>query len=146
METTNVMLGQVVTSINVWAVLVAAVISVTGITFMAGGVRALIKSGDPLARSIAGVTVVVGTLLLVTLALAITFDAHPQVFMPAFMLEFGALGLVFWVVTLADCATREPDQGNNKIVWVLIIILTHLIGAALYWLVRRPARLAEAGR
>ena len=56
----------------------------------------------------------------------------------------GILGTIFWLWMLVDCATEEPDEGNNKVVWSLIIAFTHLIGAALYFFVRRPRRRAEA--
>jgi len=48
--------------------------------------------------------------------------------------------MVFWVWMLVDCATKEPSQGNDKIVWILVIALTHWIGALIYFLVRRPER------
>jgi hypothetical protein len=47
---------------------------------------------------------------------------------------------------LVDCATKEIDQGNTKIVWILIIIFTHWLGALIYLLVRRPQRLKELWR
>jgi len=50
-----------------------------------------------------------------------------------------------WIWALVDCATKEPDTGNTKVVWVLIIALTHFIGALTYALVRRPRRVAELG-
>ena len=56
----------------------------------------------------------------------------------------GVLGTIFWVWMLVDCATKEPDEGNSKVVWTLIIVFTHLIGAALYFFVRRPQRREEA--
>ena len=56
----------------------------------------------------------------------------------------GILGTIFWLWMLVDCATEEPDEGNNKVVWSIIIVFTHLIGAALYFFVRRPRRRAEA--
>ncbi len=66
-----------------------------------------------------------------------------------FLLMFSCVGLVgtaFWIWMLVDCATKETDQGNNKLIWVLIIALTHFIGALIYLLVRRPQRIAELGR
>ena len=57
----------------------------------------------------------------------------------------GILGTVFWIWMLIDCATKESSQGNDKIVWVIVIALTHFIGAAIYFLVRRPTRLRELG-
>ena len=58
----------------------------------------------------------------------------------------GVLGTVFWIWMLVECATREPNTGTEKIVWVLIIIFTHWIGAAIYYFVRRPKRITEVGR
>ena len=31
----------------------------------------------------------------------------------------GVLGTIFWVWMLVDCATKEPDEGNSKLVWTL---------------------------
>ena len=60
-------------------------------------------------------------------------------------LGLGVLGTIFfWPWMLIDCATKEPDERNNKVVWTLIIVFTHLIGAALFFFVRRPRRRAEA--
>ena len=55
-------------------------------------------------------------------------------------------GFVFWLWALVDCATNEPSQGNEKIVWILIIVFTHWIGALIYVLVRRPKRIAQFGK
>ena len=56
----------------------------------------------------------------------------------------GVLGTIFWVWMLVDCATKEPNEGNSKVVWTIIIVFTHLVGAAIYFFVRRPQRRAEA--
>ena len=56
----------------------------------------------------------------------------------------GVLGTIFWVWMLVDCATKEPEEGNSKVVWTIIIVFTHLVGAAIYFFVRRPQRRAEA--
>lgn len=61
-------------------------------------------------------------------------------------LAVAVLGTLFWIWMLVDCATKEPDTGTAKIVWVVIIALTHWIGAAIYYCVRRPQRMAETGR
>jgi Phospholipase_D-nuclease N-terminal len=49
------------------------------------------------------------------------------------------LATVFWVWMIVDCAQNEPP-GNDKIVWIIIIVFTHWIGALLYYFVRRPNR------
>ncbi len=60
-------------------------------------------------------------------------------------LGVGIIGTVFWLWMLIDCATKEPSSGNDKLIWILIILLTHLIGALIYFLVRRPKRIRESG-
>ena len=65
------------------------------------------------------------------------------------LLFLGCLGLpltIFWIWALIDCAMKETDQGNTKVVWILIIIFTHWIGALVYLLARRPQRVRELGR
>ena len=52
----------------------------------------------------------------------------------------------FWIFQIVDCATKEPNEGNTKIVWLLIIIFLHFLGALLYFLIRRPERIAKFGR
>jgi len=71
---------------------------------------------------------------------------------PVFVLFFGAFfvlglgGTVLWIWMLIDCATKEPSEGNDKLIWILVIVFTHLIGALIYLLVRRPQRIREFGR
>ena len=60
-------------------------------------------------------------------------------------LVIGLLGTIFWIWMLVDCATKERNQDTEKIVWILIILFTHFIGALLYLFVGRPRRYAEAG-
>jgi len=68
------------------------------------------------------------------------------------VLFVAALGIVvaasfaFWIWMLIDCVTKEPDTGNTKICWVLIIVFAHIVGALIYFFVRRDQRYAEAGR
>jgi Phospholipase_D-nuclease N-terminal len=60
-------------------------------------------------------------------------------------LVFAIGGTVFWVIMIIECATKESSQGNTKLIWILIIVLTHWIGALIYYFVRRPQRIAERG-
>jgi hypothetical protein len=55
-------------------------------------------------------------------------------------------GLAFWIWAIIDVATKEPAQDPNKIVWVLIVVLLHALGAILYILIRRPERIRKYGR
>lgn len=52
---------------------------------------------------------------------------------------------IFWLYTLVDCVTKESSEGNDKLVWTLIILLVPLIGSLLYYFVRRPERIKAAG-
>ena len=68
---------------------------------------------------------------------------------PLFFLAFGCIGLFgtgLWIWMLVDCASNEPSEGNDKIVWILIIVFTHWIGALIYLLARRPTRIERYGR
>ncbi|MBL7076369.1 MAG: PLDc_N domain-containing protein [Kiritimatiellae bacterium] len=66
--------------------------------------------------------------------------------LPLVFLAIGIGGTIFWIWMLIDCATKEPSEGNDKLIWVLIIVLTHWIGALIYLLARRPKRIEEFGK
>ena len=55
------------------------------------------------------------------------------------------IGTIFWMWTIVDCATNEPAEGNDKVMWLVIIVLTNLIGAAIYYFARRPERMRVVG-
>jgi hypothetical protein len=52
---------------------------------------------------------------------------------------------IFWLYTLVDCVTKESSEGNDKLVWTLIILLVPLIGSLLYYFMRRPERIKAVG-
>ncbi len=45
----------------------------------------------------------------------------------------------FWIWMLVDCATKETDEGNTKLVWILIILFVPF-GALIYLFVRKLPR------
>jgi preprotein translocase subunit Sss1 len=65
---------------------------------------------------------------------------------------FSVLGIVgiglvvFWIWVLVDCIKNEPSQGNDKLVWVLVILLLGWVGALVYFFARRPQRIRELGQ
>lgn len=65
-------------------------------------------------------------------------------FLLVFLLVFVVGGTVFWVVMIIECATKESNR-DKQLIWILIILFTHWIGAMLYYFVRRPQRIAEVG-
>ncbi|MGJ8638950.1 MAG: PLD nuclease N-terminal domain-containing protein [Opitutaceae bacterium] len=56
---------------------------------------------------------------------------------------FGLAAMVLWVWMLIDCLQNESSEGNDKLTWVLVIVLTHWIGALIYLFVRRPQRIRD---
>jgi hypothetical protein len=59
---------------------------------------------------------------------------------------FSLGALVFWIWMLVEALTRETDEGNNRLIWVLVIVFAHWIGALIYLLARRPERIRKLGR
>jgi hypothetical protein len=53
---------------------------------------------------------------------------------------------VLWIWTLIDCIKNEPAEGNERIVWVVVIAAASWIGALIYLMMRRPKRIAMLGR
>lgn len=46
---------------------------------------------------------------------------------------------VFWILMLVDAAKRNFKQENDKLMWVLIIVLTGIIGSTIYYyVVKKP--------
>ncbi len=58
--------------------------------------------------------------------------------------SIGLFLLGFWIWMLVDCIKHEPSEGNDKIIWVLVIVFTKFIGAAIYYFVRRRKRLRSS--
>lgn len=61
------------------------------------------------------------------------------------VLTLGLAALAFWTWMLIDCIRNEPHEGHDRLLWVLVIVFTKIVGALIYFFVRRPERLrAEA--
>jgi hypothetical protein len=54
--------------------------------------------------------------------------------LPFFFL-IGALFFAFWIIILIDAATRKFKEDSEKIVWIIIIVFTGIIGALIYYFV-----------
>ena len=57
---------------------------------------------------------------------------------------FGLLwigGIALWILALVDCIRVEDDamyRSGTKLIWVLVIVLTQVIGAIIYFVIGRP--------
>ena len=47
----------------------------------------------------------------------------------------GILPTIFWIAEIVDVLRREFYEPNNKVAWVLVVILLHFVGAAIYYFV-----------
>ncbi|PCJ61828.1 MAG: hypothetical protein COA79_05910 [Planctomycetota bacterium] len=56
---------------------------------------------------------------------------------------FKLLLSLFWLWALVDCALNENNYHGKKVLWLLVIALTNVIGAAAYIFIRRPQRQKE---
>lgn len=78
--------------------------------------------------------------------LAVAIGIHREPWTPLLAMVIVAVVLaafIFWVSVLADCLLNEPNDGMGKLVWVLAVVLTFVIGAAIYHLGRRPRRIQQ---
>tara|TARA_B100002052_G_C15827495_1_gene573659 strand:+ start:636 stop:923 length:288 start_codon:yes stop_codon:yes gene_type:complete len=58
----------------------------------------------------------------------------------------GIVSTAFWIWMLVDCCTNEPSEGNDKVVWILLIVFLGVIGAIVYYFARRQPRLSRYGK
>ncbi|HLZ62425.1 MAG TPA: PLDc N-terminal domain-containing protein [Ktedonosporobacter sp.] len=56
------------------------------------------------------------------------------------------IATIFWAWVLIDCLTKEPAESNDKVAWVLVILLVPVLGALAYYFVRRPERVKAVGQ
>jgi len=57
----------------------------------------------------------------------------------------GIATTVFWIWMLIEAATKEPSEGNDKLIWILLIVFLGFLGAILYFFIRRPQRITQHG-
>jgi hypothetical protein len=54
-----------------------------------------------------------------------------------FLIPLLLLELILLVVALLDIIRREKVTGNNKIVWILVVVLFQVIGPVVYFIFGR---------
>ena len=58
----------------------------------------------------------------------------------------GLAATALWIWMLVEVLTREADEGNDRLIWALVIVFTHWVGALIYVFARRPERISKLGR
>ena len=46
-----------------------------------------------------------------------------------FAVVLGLAAMALWIWMIIDCATNEPSEGNDKVVWILVVVLLSWLGA-----------------
>lgn len=57
-------------------------------------------------------------------------------------LVIAAVTTIVWIWALIDCLQNPRLEGTEKLVWVLVILFLHILGAILYFAVGRQRRIA----
>jgi hypothetical protein len=60
--------------------------------------------------------------------------------LPLLLFGFVVLSQGFWIWMIVDSATNPRLVGNDKLMWVLIVVFTNWIGALIYFFAARPRR------
>ncbi len=68
----------------------------------------------------------------------------PQELLSLAFMSIIVVSLAFWVWMIIDCATNEPSVGNDKLVWIIVIVFAQVIGGLIYYFVRHCKRFEEA--
>ena len=55
------------------------------------------------------------------------------------LITAGGLLIAFWIWMFLDCVIREKESGP-KITWLIVILIGGIIGAPVYFFVRKPRR------
>ena len=59
------------------------------------------------------------------------------VFLMILVLPIALLCFAFWIWMLVDCVKNEGLRDGEKVAWVLVIALTHFLGALIYFFAGR---------
>ena len=74
--------------------------------------------------------------------------AQPFAYAPFPMVGFLVVSVVwlvtsiFWLWMLVDCLTKRRLPDNEKLIWVVVLLFSHVVGAVLYLVLvrlRRPS-------
>lgn len=59
---------------------------------------------------------------------------------------FAVGAMVLWIWMLIEAITKERPDSQDRLIWVLVVLLGGPLGALIYLLARRPTRIKELGR
>jgi len=65
-----------------------------------------------------------------------------EFFLVLLLAPLALLAFAFWIWMLVHAITNNGLTDIEKLIWVIVILFTHFIGAAIYFFVGRPKRSA----
>lgn len=120
------------------AAIIFALLFLVGAGLIAVGVMLLRRKQDWLAVGMGVVSMIVGSSWLVAMVVAISARIDPFPLLGTVVLTgIGVAAFTFWVIMLAECLAREEANSLDKLTWVIVLIGTNIVGALLYFFVRR---------
>lgn len=57
------------------------------------------------------------------------------------MFGLGAIGLIIYAITIFDVVSSKFANQNDKLIWIIIVVLVPLVGAILWFLIGRGKRI-----
>ncbi|MGI2336540.1 MAG: PLDc N-terminal domain-containing protein [Dehalogenimonas sp.] len=127
-------------------ILVLLILSALGISMTILGYNLMLRHRDWFAKSMSFILALFGVSWLCGIVIAFAYNTDPLFILG--VISAGGLGLTilaFWIITLGECAVYEEKNSTDKLTWVIIILATNILGAALYFFTRRQQRIAELG-
>jgi len=67
--------------------------------------------------------------------LAFGFGSPADLLILMVVVVLAILPTIFWIAEIVDVVRRDFYEPTNKVVWVLVVILLHFVGAAIYYFV-----------
>jgi hypothetical protein len=62
-----------------------------------------------------------------------------------FLILFTLAATAFWIWMLVSAIQNKGLEDTEKIVWIIVIALTHWVGALIYFFIGHPKRLLAQG-
>ena len=63
-----------------------------------------------------------------------------EFFLVLFLAPLALLAFAFWIWMLVHAISNNGLTDIEKLIWVIVILFTHFIGAVIYFFVGRPKR------
>ena len=116
----------------------------TALLLLMVGAIAMMRRKNDRHTQLIGRTMLVGTITVIATLVLGGFEVLNRTAVSyLFIAELLLTVCGAWAIVLADAAMNEPRSGNDKVVWVIVIIFTGTVGALLYMTLRRPQRKLE---